>query len=109
LNFNDITLKNYLEYNSKFIFETNILKQFSVNNYLNEIFNIEKIQKNLEIKYDSKKGIEKVIFLNEIEKIIINTKQNIFLLNANDYKTEHKIISKDNILSLNLMDEKKLF
>ena len=107
LNFNDIKLKNYLEYNSKFIFETNILKEFSINNYLNEKFNIGNIQKNLEIKYDSKLDIEKVIFLKEKEKIIFNTNQNIFLINVIDYKTEHKIISDDIILSLNLMDDKE--
>ena len=107
LNFNDIKLKNYLEYNSKFIFETNILKQFSINNYLNEKFNLENIQKNFEIKYDSKLDIEKLIFLNEKKKIIFNTKQNIFLLNTNNYKTEHKIISNDTILSLNLLNDKE--
>lgn len=107
LNFNDIKLKNYLENNFKYIFEEDILKQFSVKNYLNEQFNIENIQKNLEIKYDLKLDIEKVIFLDEKEKIIFNTKKNIFLLNVIDYKTEHKIISDDNILSLNLLNDKK--
>ena len=68
LNFNDIKLKNYLEQNFKYIFEANILEQFSVNNYLNERFNVENIQKNLEIKYDSKLDIEKVIFLDKKKK-----------------------------------------
>jgi hypothetical protein len=82
LHFNEIVLTDYEDYNSKFILETNILKEYSLNNYINETLNIQKIQKNTEIKIDPKLGIENIILLNNQNKIIFNISQTIFLLNT---------------------------
>ena len=81
LHFNEIALTDYEDYNSKFILETNILEEYSLNNYIYENLNIQKIQKNTEIKIDPKLGIENVILLNNQNKIIFNISQTIFLLN----------------------------
>ena len=108
LHFNEIKLKDYEDYNSKFILETNILEEYSLNNYINETLNIQKIQKNTEIKIDPKSNIEKFIFLKKQNKIIFNTSQNIFLLNNKNYSIEDKIEIKDTILSLNLIEEEKI-
>ena len=105
LHFNEIKLKDYEDYNSKFILETNILEEYSINNYINKTLNIQKIQKNTEIKSDIKYNIGKVIILKNQNKIIFNTSQNIFLLNNKNYSIKDKIETKDNILSLNLVDE----
>ena len=66
---------------------------------------IQKIQKNTEIKIDLDLNIEKVIFLKKQNKIIFNTSQIIFLLNNKNYSIDDKIETKDNILSLNLIEE----
>ena len=108
LHFNEIKLKDYEDYNSKFILETNILKEYSLNNYINEKIDVQKIQKNTEIKSDIKFNIGKVILLKRQNKIIFNTSQNIVLLNNKNYIIQDKIQTKDNIKSMNLIGKEMI-
>jgi len=108
LHFKEIRLTDYEDYNSKFILETNILEEYSLNNYIYENLNIQKIQKNTEIKTDLDLNIEKVILLKNQNKIIFNTSKNIFLLNNKNYLIEDKIETNDNILSINFIEEKMI-
>ena len=70
LHFNEVKLKDYEDYYSKFILETNILKEYSLNNNINEKLNIQKFQINKEIKTDLDLNIKKVISLQKQNKII---------------------------------------
>ena len=110
LNFNDINDINYkllIQNNLIFDFEYNILKEFPISNYLKETLSIGKIQKNLEIKIDSKEPIDCVLLFPNRNKIIFNTINKIFLLNTKIYKIEDEIESESKILFLNLMDDKE--
>ena len=51
LHFNQIKFKDFKRYNFSFILEKNILKEYSLNNYIDEKLVIHSIQKNSEIKY----------------------------------------------------------
>ena len=63
LNFNQIKLKDFEGYNLKYILETNILKEYPINNYAIEKLVIKKIQKNLEIIKDNEIIIKGSVFL----------------------------------------------
>ena len=65
LHFNQIKLKDFEGYNLQFVLETNILKEYSINNYINEKLIIKNIQKNLEIRNDNKLKIRNVVILNK--------------------------------------------
>ena len=103
--FNQIKFKDFNGYNLKFILEANILKAYSIDNYINEKFIIKNIQKNLEIKSDNKLQIRDAVILNKQGKIIFNAGQTLFLLNNKNYSFEDKIEIKDDILSMNLLKE----
>ena len=103
--FNQIKLKDFEGYNLQFVLETNILKEYSINNYINEKLKIKDIQKNLEIKNDNKLKIRNVVILNKQGKIIFNSGQTIFLLNNKSYSLEDKIEINEDILALNIIKE----
>ena len=107
LNFNDINYKLIIQNNLPFDFEYNILKEFPISNYLNEAISVDKIQKNLEIKIDSKDSIDCVLSFPNKNKLIFGTINTIFLFNTKKYKIEDQIESDSEILFLNLMDDKE--
>ena len=107
LNFNDINYKLLIQNNLIFDFEYNILKEFPISNYLKESISIGKIQKNLEIKIDSKDIIDNVLSFPNRNDLIFNTINKIFLFNTKKYKIEDEIESDSKILFLNLMDDKE--
>ena len=107
LNFNDINPKNYKNDYSPINFRFNILKDFSIHNYANEIIKIEKIQKNIEIKVDSKEEIDCVLYLENKNKLIYNINNKIYLLNTKNYKIEDQIESKCCFYLMNLMEDKE--
>ena len=78
LNFNDINYKLIIQNNLPFDFEYNILKEFPISNYINETISIKKIQKNLEIKIDSKDTIDKVLSFPNRNNLIFNIINKIF-------------------------------
>ena len=108
LHFNQIQLKNYEGFYSQFIFSTNILKEFPLNNYINEKLDIKKIQKNTEIKCDSKLNVENALILDKSNKLIFNTENNIYLLNMDNYLLEDKTQTEDYILLMNLMNKEEM-
>ena len=65
LYFNQIKLEDFEGYGLKFILEANILKEYSLNNYINEKLIIKNIQKNLEIKMNNNLNIKDVVILNK--------------------------------------------
>ena len=93
--------------NLPFDFEYNILKEFPISNYINETISIEKIQKNLEIKIDSKDTIDNVLSFPNRNNLIFNTTNKTPLFNTKKYKIEDEIESDSKILFLNLMDDKE--
>ena len=107
LNFNNINLKSLTQNDSLINLDFNILKEFSVYNYVNERISIEKIQKNLEIKFNYDSPIDCVILLENKKKLIFNIDNKIFLLNTHNYKIEHQIESSSDIILLNLMEDKE--
>ena len=107
LNFNQIKLKDFEGYNLKYILETNILKEYPINNYAIEKLVIKKIQKNLEIIKDNEIIIKGSVFLSNSKKIIFNTGDALFLFNNKNYSFEDKIeINKEIII--NLIKEEKM-
>ena len=78
LNFNYNDYKLIIQNNLPFDFEYNILKEFPISNYINETISIKKIQKNLEIKIDSKDTIDNVLSFPNRNNLIFNTINKIF-------------------------------
>ena len=107
MNFNYNDYKLIIQNNLPFDFEYNILKEFPISNYINETISIGKIQKNLEIKIDSKDTIDNVLSFPNRNNLIFNTINKIFLFNTKKYKIEDEIESDSKILFLNLMDDKE--
>ena len=107
LNFNNIDLKSLTQNESLINLDFNILKEFSSYNYVNESISIEKIQKNLEIKFNDSGPINCVILLENRNKLIFNIDKKIFLFNTNNCKIEHQIESSSKIILLNLMEDKE--
>ena len=87
----------YLEYN--------ILKLFLIDNYIKEIFSVENGQNifNLEVNYK----IKFILLIEKMNKFIIYGNYYLHLFNAKGFKSEHKIKTNNNILSLNLMKDKE--
>ena len=103
-NVKNFTHFNYFDiYSLNKIFNDNILNQFSIDNFVNKNFSIEKIQKNTEIKF--KEPIRSILFLDKINKIILDTPFQLILFNLKDYAYENKIFFPIPILSLNQMKD----
>ena len=107
LHFNGINPKKFIQFHSPINFDYNILQSFSVSNYINETLTIEKIQKNLEIKFKSKKLIDCVVLLEKKNKLIFNIEKNIYLLSTKNYKLEDQVTTDHSIILMNLMDDKE--
>ena len=105
--FNQIKLEDFEGYDLKFILEANILKEYSLNNYINEKIIIKNIQKNLEIKINNNLNIRDVFILNKPRKIIFNTGKTLYLINNRNYSIEDKKEINKYILSMNLIKEKE--
>ena len=107
LKFNEIQLKSFLEYNTLFDYDFNILKDFSIYNYINDELKIENIQMNTEILYNSSHEIENVIILEKRKKLIFNIKNNIYMVNMEKFIQEDEIESNLSIKLINLMKDKE--
>ena len=107
LNFNDINYKLIIQKDLPINLEYNILKDYPVSNYLNETISIEKIQKNLNIKFDKNDSIDCIILFPNENRLIFNSNQKIFLFNTKTYVIEDKIESDTEIIFMNLMDDKE--
>ena len=107
LRFNQIKLGDFEGYNFKYVFEANILKEYSLNNYIIEKIRIKNIQKNCEIKTNNNINIRDIIILNKQSKIIFNSGITLFLLNNRNYSLEDKKEIDKDILSMNLIKEKE--
>ena len=108
-----LNVQNFLKFNEmedidiikqSFNLEYNILKEFKIDNYIEENILIEKIQKNM--KLDLKEEINSLLVLEKINKIIFYSKKKIYLFNLKNYSYENQI-SEDYIFSLNLMKNKE--
>ena len=107
LHFHGINPKKFLQLHSPINFQFNILKEFSVSNYVKETLSIENIQKNLEIKLNSKKPIDCMVLLEKKNKLIYNIEKKIFLFDVKKYKIEDQVKSDHTIILMNLMDDKE--
>ena len=107
LRFNELEPKSFLESNKLINFDFNILKIFSVNHYLKEELKIEKIQKNLEIKFNSDEYIENFTILEKRKKLIFNIKKKLYMIDNEKFILEDKIESRLDILLINLMKDKE--
>ena len=105
--FNQIKLEEFEGYDLKFVLESNILKEYSLYNYINEKLIIKNIQKNLEIRINNKQNIKDVFILHKQGKIIYNAGQTLFLINNQNYSIEDKREINKDILSMNLIKEKE--
>lgn len=108
LNFNEINKDNFINVKKPIDFEFNILKAFSIDNYLGKEILFEKVQKNAEFSLnDKKEKIKSFIFLEKDKKIIFNSKKKIYLLNPNNFSIINQIKTDRPIIKLNLMNDKK--
>ena len=107
LNFNGFDCKLIIQNNLPINLEYNILSLCPISNYFNERISIEKIQKNLEIKFDINNPIDCVIFFPNKNKLIFNSDKKIFLFNTKLYKIDDKIEIDNKIIFMNLMDDKE--
>lgn len=109
LKFNTINKEDFIQNFSSISFEFNILKKYSIDNFITENISIQKIRKTTEIKYKFQKNdkIKSFIILEKLNKIIFNTKENIYLLNSKDFSNEDQIKLDLPIISVNLMNDKE--
>ena len=105
LQFNQIKFKDFEECNFHHILKTNILKEYSLNNYIDKTFIFHSIQKNSEINNCCKSDIQNILVINNQNKMVFNTEYNIYLLNIKNNLIQDKIKTKEQILSTNLIEE----
>ena len=102
LNFNKID--DDLEINPN-IFEYNILKLFPIDNYIKENISIKKFQKTFKLEVND--IINSILLLEKKNKFIILGNSCLQLFNSKTFKLEHKIETKNEILSIILMKDKE--
>ena len=104
LRFNNINdYKNDID-----IFDYNILKPFSIENYLKEKVSIQNLQKITKLNFNLEKDeLNSILYLEKINKVIAYSKFIIYLINPVDSSLGNKITTDRYIISLNLMKDKE--
>jgi hypothetical protein len=105
LQFNKLNLDDYIQNINSIDFGYNILKSFSIEKYLHEKILIKKNQLNTSIIFKPNIIIKSFIILEHINKILIYTKNEIYLFNSINYSYITSINSDLPILSLNLIKD----
>jgi len=101
---NNINNINLFENNLN-IFEYNILKTYSIENYIKENISIQKVQTISRVSF--KEDIKSFIFLEKMDKFIFYSNFYLFLFNAKNLSFQNEINNNDEILSLHLMKDKE--
>ena len=87
------------------IFEYNILKSYPIEHYIKESTSIPKFQKILKLKFNER--ITSIIYYEKMNKYIIYSDENIYLINPKTYVIEDQIKTNKELLALNLMKDKE--
>ena len=87
------------------IFEYNILKSYPIEHYIKESISIPKFQKILKLKFNER--ITLIIYYEKMNKYIIYSDENIYLINPKTYVIEDQIKTNKELLALNLMKDKE--
>ena len=101
---NNINNTNLFENNLN-IFEYNILKTYSIENYIKENIIFQKVQMISRVSF--KEDIKSFLFLEKMDKFIFYSKLYLFLFNAKNFSFQHQIKDNAGILSLQLMKDKE--
>ena len=103
---NILKFNNINEYeNNPYIFNYNILQLYPIDNYIKENITITKFQKVSNLQFE--KEINSIIFLDKIKKFIINSHNNIYLIDSKKFSIESHIETKYRIESLYLIKDKE--
>ena len=105
LQFNKLNVDDFIQDINSIDFGYNILKFFSIEKYVHEEILIKENQLNTSIIFKPNVIIKSFIILDNINKILIYTDNEIYLFNSIDYSYITSINSDIPILSLNLMKD----
>ena len=111
LQFNPIIKDNFFLDEYQINFEYNLLKPFSIDEYIDEKITIENIHKMINIKVNKKKEEDyfSLLFLKEMNKLICYNTNKIISFNMLNIKKENEIILNDNLISLNLTTNNNIY
>ena len=105
LKFNNLNVDDFVQNINSIDFGYNILKFFSIEKYLHEKILIKNNQLNTSIIFKPNIIIKSFIILDHINKILIYTKNEIYLFNLMNYSYITSINTDSPILSLNLIKD----
>jgi len=105
LQFNDNINNTNLFENNLNIFDYNILKTYSIENYIKENIIIQKVQAISRVSF--KEEIKSFLFLEKMDKFIFYSYFYLFLFNAKNFSFQHQIKINTEIFSLQLMKDKE--
>ena len=105
LQFNDNINNTDLFENNLNIFDYNILKTYSIENYIKENIIIQKVQTISRVSF--KEEIKSFLFLEKMDKFIFYSYFYLFLFNAKNFSFQHQIKINTEIFSLQLMKDKE--
>ena len=101
---NNINNTNLFESNLN-IFDYNILKIYSIENYIKGNIIIQKVQSISRVSF--KEEIKSFLFLEKMDKFIFYSYFYLFLFNAKNFSFQHQIKINTEIFSLQLMKDKE--
>ena len=111
LQFNPIIKNEFFSDEYQINFDYNLLKPFSIDEFIDESITIENIQKITKIKASQKNEEDKIslVFLKEMNKLICYNSNKIISFNLLNFKKENEIELYDNIISLNLTVDNNIY
>ena len=111
LQFNPIIKDKFFSDEYQINFEYNLLKPFSIDEYIDEKITIENIQKMINIKINKKKEEDyfSLLFLKEMNRLICYNTNKIISFNLLNFQTENEIKLNDALISLNLTTDNKIY
>ena len=122
LQFNPILKDEFFSDEYQFNFDYNLLKTFSIDEFIDERITIENIQKNCSIKVSQINNIKKMrnveledkitsslFFLEKMNKLICYNSDKIISFNLLNFKKENEIKLTDKLISLNLAKDNNIY
>jgi len=111
LQFNPIIKNEFFSDEYQINFDYNLLKPFSIDEFIDEKITIEKFQKimNIKISQKNEEDNNSLLFLKEMNKLICYNTNKIISFNLLNFKKENEIKLNDKLISLNLTTDKNIY
>ena len=111
LQFNPIIKNEFFSDEYQINFDYNLLKSFSIDEFIDEEITIENFQKiiNINVSQKNEKDYNSLLFLKEMNKLICYNINKIISFNLVNFKKENEIKLSDNLISLNLTTDNNIY